>query len=31
MGLNIEDAIIVFDEAHNIENIAEDSWTFRLP
>ena len=28
--LNIENAIIVFDEAHNIENIAEDSCSRKL-
>ena len=27
MGLNLTDKIIVFDEAHNIENISEDSYT----
>ena len=24
MGINVNDAIIIFDEAHNIENVAED-------
>ena len=24
MGINIEDSIIIIDEAHNIENVAEE-------
>lgn len=24
MGIDVEDSIIIFDEAHNIENVAEE-------
>jgi Rad3-related DNA helicase len=31
IGLNIKDAIIIFDEAHNIESVAEDVNSKVLP
>jgi len=30
IGLDIQNAIIIFDEAHNIENYAEDSCSLDL-
>ncbi len=30
MGINLNEAIIVFDEAHNLEDVAEDSCSFEL-
>ena len=30
MGINVEGAIIVFDEAHNLENACEDSLSTEL-
>ena len=30
MGINVEGAIIVFDEAHNLENACENSLSYEL-
>lgn len=30
MSISIEDQIIIFDEAHNIEDVARSSTTFRV-
>ena len=30
MGIDVEDKIIIFDEAHNIENVAEDCCSKQL-
>ncbi len=30
MGVNLKDAVIIFDEGHNIEDVAENAMEFEL-